>query len=86
MKQTNGKKIGHEAGRIGVYFANHGYFSSETFATLREAIVYARSKGFTAYFYFEGTKLLGEWDAIGGIRLTNDGRKVEEMEFRTVAL
>ena len=67
-KTTATKKIGCVPGRVGVYYANHGYFSQETFALLSEAVSYARSKGFSAYFYLGGEELLGEWDAIGGFR------------------
>jgi hypothetical protein len=38
-------QIGVEAGRVSVYWLNHFYYSAETFATLGEAIAYARSKG-----------------------------------------
>ena len=69
MKNSSPKKmIGVEPGRVSVYWTNHGYYSSETFATIPEAVAYARSKGPSASFSRDG-QFLGSWDAIGGVRI-----------------
>jgi hypothetical protein len=52
---------------IKVFWANHGYCSSEHFEKLEEALAYAKSKCFQAGFWRNG-ELLGSWCPIGGFR------------------
>ena len=66
-----------EVGKVAVYWVNHGYYSDQTFGTLADAVQYARSKGPSARFdqvlapepySTRRVRVLGDWDAIGGLR------------------
>lgn len=55
-------------GLVYVYMTNFGYYAQEGFSTLREAIEWAKSRGFEAQFVRDGEDL-GSWTPFGGVRL-----------------
>jgi hypothetical protein len=50
-----------------VFWTNHGYFSSDTFVTLADAVAYGKSKCFE-FSVFDRDTMHVSWSPIGGLR------------------
>jgi len=67
---------------IRVYFTNHFYYADREFATLDEAVAYAKSVCFQVSFWQplpgpgNPEEFLGSWCPIGGLRLQDAAKEL----------